>query len=132
MITANSWFECNWDFFVKRKVDRYRLRFKIPATGYDDGEPLPAHINHGNWLVRCPCGGYEYVWEEGWVFCFSCANNYIGHKFRKTTFPSIRAEIEGIMKVRPLHNRNWNLGETLDDLRKENEEHASELLVGGG
>jgi hypothetical protein len=62
----------------------------------------------------------------------------MGHKYRRLVFPKQRQEIEELLAVRPLANRNWNcprdkirLGrdETLDELQRENEEHAAELLI---
>ena len=43
-------------------------------------------------------------------------------------FPVNRTEIEEILEKRPLANRNWHPGESIEDLLKENDEHKGELL----
>lgn len=133
LVTGNTWFRTSWPEFAKGFLGRFRVKFHYPETGYDENlEPVHAFVNHGNWLVRCPyCNGAEYAFEEGWFFCCSCKNSYIGHKYQRLVFPEERAEIEALLAYRPLLNRNWNPGETLEDLQRENEEHAGELLERG-
>ena len=134
MITGNTWFRQTWQERTETGFRKLRERFQIPETGYDeDIEPVEALLNHGAWLVICPeCpGGGEYAFEEGWFFCCSCLNNSIGHRYRRFVFPPDREEIEKILALRPLDNRNWRPGESLEDLCRENEEHESELLQGG-
>jgi len=138
LITANSWFgpfkkspgPMTFDEWRKTNLARLRERFRYPETGFDGlSFPVKAFVNKGNWLVICPqCGGAEYAWEEGWFFCCSCKNSYMGHKYRRLVFPEDRARIEELLIVRPLANRNWTLKETVEDLERENEEHAAELL----
>lgn len=140
LITANSWFagykgtvgkEITHDLFRRAVLKRLFDRFHIPEAGFDqEAKPLQAIVNKGSWLVVCPkCGGAEYAWEEGWFFCCSCKNSYLGHKFRRAVFPEEREKIEDILALRPLANRNWTPGETFEDLERENEEHAAELLA---
>jgi len=143
LITANTWFAnlgrpgprimtfADWRKF---RLGRLRERFRIPDAGLDDTlEPVLAFVNKGRWIVVCPkCGGGEYAWEEGYYFCCSCLNSYMGHKFRRLVFPKERVKIEELLIVRPLGNRNWFPQETLAGLKRENEEHAVELLVKGG
>ncbi len=143
LITANTWFAnlgrpgprimifADWRKF---RLGRLRERFRFPDTGLDDTlEPVLAFVNKGRWIVVCPkCGGGEYAWEEGYYFCCSCLNSYMGHKFRRLVFPKQRVEIEELLIVRPLGNRNWFPKETLAGLKRENEDHAAELLVEGG
>lgn len=141
LITANTWFAgystrgalapTTFDVFRRTFLERLRGRFRIPETGFDqDTAPVPAIVNKGNWLVICPkCGGAEYAWEEGFFFCCSCKNSYLGHKYRRLKFPKNRAEIEAILVKRPLANRNWTPKETVEDLVAENIKHAAELLT---
>lgn len=132
LVTGNSWFRESWAEHAAGFLGRFRQKFRYPETGVDGtGEPLPAFVNQGNWLVRCECGGAEYAFEEGLFFCCSCKNSTHGHKYRRSVFPKERAKIEALLAVRPLLNRNWEPGETVEDLERENEEHAGELLVRG-
>ena len=132
MITANMFFnrlEGGWEEFRATVLVPRLGKSLIPEQGYDEeSQPFKAYVNHGRWLVKCECGGCEKVWEEGWVMCQSCLNAAQGHKYRRTVFPTTRKKIEEILIVRPLPNRNWSPGETLADLRRENEEHKEELL----
>lgn len=144
LITGNTWFGSmtnkpgprimSFDDFRNVRLIRIRERFRIPDGGLDDTEaPVQAFVNKGRWIVVCPkCGGGEYAWEEGYYFCCSCLNSYMGHRFRRLVFPKDRAKIEELLVVRPLANRNWNLTDTLADLKRENKEHKDELLVKGG
>ena len=144
LITANTWFGSmtqrpgtrimTFEDFRNVRLVRIRERFRIPDGGLDETEPpIQAFVNKGRWIVVCPkCGGGEYAWEEGYYFCCSCLNSYIGHRFRRLVFPKDRARIEKLLVVRPLANRNWNLTDTLADLKRENKEHEDELLVKGG
>lgn len=149
LITANTWFgsmsnrpdkKIHFHDFRQGLLHKLRRRFNIPETGFDEElEPVPAFVNRGAWLVMCPkCNGAEYAWEQGYFFCCSCLNSYMGHKYRRLVFPNHWKEIEALLAVRPLENRHWNnphfkikMGrdETLGDLKRENEEHAVELLV---
>jgi len=139
LITANTWFggmqrapgPMTFDTFRLTNLRRLRDRFHIKEAGYSkSSEPVKAFVNKGNWLVICPhCGGAEYAWEEGWFFCCSCKNSYLGHRYRRLVFPTDRAEIEAALVVRPLENRNWHITETVEDLERENKEHAGELLT---
>lgn len=128
----------SFEIFRQTFLLKIRVRFKIDETGFDEEiEPVEAFVNKGIWLVMCPkCNGAEFAWEEGWFICCSCKNSYCGHKYRRLIFPKDRNEIEELLVVRPLENRNYKgplqSDETLEDLREENRQHASELLPEGG
>jgi hypothetical protein len=131
LITANIFFSRigNWEAFRKQVLIPELGGKLIAEQGYDrESPPLEAYVNHGRWLVRCECGGCEYAWEERWFFCQSCLNSEHGHKYRRTVFPKNRRQIESLLLLRPLHNRNWYSGETIKQLAKENKEHKEELL----
>jgi hypothetical protein len=144
LITGNTWFAgftrretvrtITFELFRQAYLARLFRRFRIKEGGFDEkSKPVPAIVNKGNWLVICPqCGGAEYAWEEGWFFCCSCKNSYLGHKYRHSVFPKNRAAIEELLAVRPLANRNWTPKETVEDLKRENEEHAAELVAAEG
>jgi len=115
-------------------LGKLRKRYQIPETGYDtESRPLVAFLNEGMWIVQCPdCRGAEAAFDECWFFCCSCKNAVTGHKYRRFVFPPHRKQIEELLDLRPLPNRNWLPGETLDDIKRDNEEHVSELLNVGG
>ncbi|MDP2718314.1 MAG: hypothetical protein Q8P44_00555 [Dehalococcoidia bacterium] len=141
MITANSHFMNNpyptkprglpvrnWQEWKRYVIEPLMKSKLVPDMGYDTGEPLTAQVRQGYWIVLCPCGGAEYVWEEGGMMCLSCLNAAHGHRYRRTKFPRKRREIEDILIIRPLINRNWLPGETVKDLERENHQHETELL----
>lgn len=139
LITANTWFGAmqkvpgpmTFETWRKTNIARLRARFHVPEGRFDDTlEPVPAFVNKGRWIAVCPhCGGGEYAWEEGFFFCCSCLNSYMGHRYRRLVFPEDRIAIEDALAVRPLENRNWTIKETVADLVKENQDHVDELLV---
>jgi hypothetical protein len=130
MITGNTWFEVPWRFFEAKRVAKWRERFQVDDYGCvpDDYPPVLAECHEGAWLVRCECRGAEYAWEEGLFWCFSCGNDSAGHRVRRSAFPLERAEIEALLMRRTLKRRTWLKEETVDDLIRQNEEHADELL----
>jgi hypothetical protein len=151
LVTANSWFssisdklgvkKMNFGIFRRTFLAKLRLRYKFPEPidCFDnESEPVEAFVNKGMWIVMClNCkGGAEFAWEEGYFFCCSCKNSYNGHRYRRLIFPADRQEIEDLLSVRPLENRNYrgplHPNETLEVLRQENKDHASELITEGG
>lgn len=113
------------------------------------GKPVHAEVNFGQWIAQCECGGAESVhWDEPIFYCCSCGN-YANHgKPRAVIFPSKKEikDIETVLLKRPVivkggtHmiertvnarpaiidekgvlSRSWIPGETVKDLRKENE-----------
>lgn len=96
-----------------------RLGISPEARAATAGE-VRAEVNHGRWLARCPrCPGAELVQPDDPVmWCLSCgAGPY------RVRFPRERRQIEALLLLRPRPEaRNWRPGESLDDLRRENEE----------
>lgn len=140
LITANTWFgsmhtnpnrTMTFDIFRQSHLAALRKRFSFPERPLNkEAEPVTAFVNRGAWLARCPdCRGAEYAWEEGVFFCTSCLNSGLVHRYRRLVFPEERGRIEELLIVRPVANRNWNLGEAIEVLERENEEHAAELLT---
>jgi len=129
IITANTWFKMSFMDFRRKIILPDLLKHGLKDMGCDTvKEPLQAWVTNGRWSITCPCGGGEFAWEEGWAICHSCYNGYMGHKYRRVVFPDNRKEIESLLLMRPLQKREWHPGETLEDLQRENEEHADELL----
>jgi hypothetical protein len=84
-----------------------------------------AEVNHGRWLVRCICGGAEEAaWQEPVFFCLSCGSNGNDSYLTSVEFPKQREEIEKVLLVRSIENRNWQPGESSSDLQSENREHG--------
>ena len=129
MITANVWFNTNFEGFRTSKLIPQMAKMRLKEQGIALDKPLLTYVNHGRWLVSCDkCKGAEYAWEEGMFMCRSCWNAGHGHQYRKAEFPEDRQKIEKILEKRALPNRNWSHGETLAFLRQENKEFKAELL----
>ena len=94
----------------------------IDARPHIDETALVARIDHGRWLVDCPCGSGVAVdpdWDE--ARCFAC-----GSVYPHVVFPAgqLRARIETTLRLRPLSSRNWRPTESVDVLIAENIEHG--------
>jgi len=129
IVTANSWFKCSFDTYKQMQLMPDMMRHginKLPDVSTAD--PLTAFVNHGRWIVVCECGGAEFAWEEGLFMCRSCFNAKHKHNLRRSVFPAAKAEIERLLVVRPLPNRNWLPYESVESLGAENAEHKDELL----
>ena len=95
------------------------------------GPMLKARIDHGRWLADCPyCRGAELVTLDDPVFlCLSCGNVVCMSQFLPVQFPNEqrRNRIEELLIIRPLPNRNWRTGESVEDLKRENRKNAYRL-----
>ena len=78
---------------------------------------LLAHINHGRWLVHCAACPQAMWTHPEWKIacCTECGAVYEG-----IIFPFERPVIEQILLMRWVENQNWEPGETVADLQREN------------
>jgi hypothetical protein len=81
-----------------------------------------ARANHGRWIVDCPdCSNAQMACPSDHRFmCNECANALNGGFWRPVIWPKNRPEIDKLLMVRPLANRNWDPGETVVLLKLEN------------
>jgi hypothetical protein len=100
---------------------------EIATTGQ-----VRAQVRQNILCAQCPdCNGAELVWRNGpyLMLCNSCWNAKLGGKWRQVIIPDNLEYIIAALERRPMpQNRNFWKDETLEDLMRENEEHASELL----
>jgi hypothetical protein len=99
---------------------------------YAEVNPLTPSEAVARWVARCPdCpGGSSYVWIDGphVMWCLACTNEAIAHKWRRVTVPADRLEIERLLSLRPRSSqRAWLPGETVEQLRAENESIGAEV-----
>lgn len=82
-------------------------------------------VHRGSWLVKCPCLSAALACRtDHRFFCVTCGNVAVDGAWVPVTWPDDIEAIEEILMRRMYrNNRNWEPGETLDDLAKENEEH---------
>ena len=87
------------------------------------GNPILARVNHGRWIADCPdCAGAELARDGRLFICHNCSSGP-----HQVIFPAEREVIELLLSWRPEINRNWEVGETVENLERENKEHG----VGG-
>jgi hypothetical protein len=99
--------------------------------------PMTARINHGVWIASCECGAEGHpspgcvVYLDnpiGW--CVRCGNRAHGGMWRPIMVPGAdeRAAIEAVLLCRPsLSDRNWQPGETVDELIAQNLAHGDPI-----
>ena len=92
-----------------------------------DAPAAEAFVNHGRWIALCPQGdgGAEYIDPtRPTFFCCECRNVATDHLPIPVRIPANAAEIEEHLLKRPdPKTRNWLVGETVEDLHRENVEH---------
>jgi len=99
-----------------------------PVLGFSEeiAEELVAYgvIYTGGWVVPCPfCQGQENAQlDEPFFRCCSCWNRAADFKALRVIYPTEVDQIEALVMKRPNgKSRGWVRGQTLDDLRAENE-----------
>lgn len=81
---------------------------------------IAVRVNHGRWIVDCPvegCSAAQLASDTDHRFvCVECAAGPY-----RVVWPEEREAIEQVLEGRPQPARNWEPGETVDDLHAENE-----------
>lgn len=115
---------------------------RIPPIGRRDrrARPLAARVNHGVWIVACPCeqpglpSPGMALWPSiPWMWCVRCRNHETRGKWRPVAVPpaEVRARIEAILLCRPgVSDRNWEPDETIAELIRQNVEHGDPVPEG--
>lgn len=95
---------------------------------------LEVVVNHGRWIVECPdCHDAQLASRHDPRFmCVACGNASVGGKWRRVTWPAKANQIEELLEVRVAALQNWAPGETVADLKAENELLASGAVLIGG
>lgn len=114
----------------ERVAERYPLWGRTPdwrAVGI-----VAARINAGRWIADCPLPGCNEAVHTAVglpFFCPNCLNAANGYHAYQVRFPDETSLIEHILSERPLPTtRNWQPGETIEQLINENWQHG---LSGG-
>lgn len=113
--------DLNYRDFVAVAWGKARQRGPLPAFEKAE-ETIDAYINYGRWIAECPMGdGCAFVVSKDQPY-FICTVN--AHGPYKVRFPRNANAIEDELRKRPENNQNWVKGETVGDLRVENERHG--------
>lgn len=112
---------------IKQRAARSGISWEGGSIEVSDDSPIPAIVNHGRWIVKCPyCRGAELLNEEHLFMCQSCFNAPASYKFLKVKVPRWGSSIEAILLKRPMmENRNWT-NEEASELEEENKAHGLE------
>jgi hypothetical protein len=134
ILDGRSKFDCSLaEFYVRHDIAQAAARngVLVPPVGHPapGDEPALAIVtpweNAARWVARCPCcpGGAAYVWLDCPImFCIACGNQDIGGRWRAIVLPPNPGEIATLLVQRPrLINRYWSPGESVEQLRAENE-----------
>lgn len=85
---------------------------------------VPVEGNHGRWVVICPtCRAAQLADPVDRRFmCHSCANAAVNGLWRPVIWPKNHEAIATVLDQRPnMADRNYEWGETVDQLREQNE-----------
>ena len=125
--TGDTYFnEIDKENISGRKIAiKFLQRDRILNLPIYDFKPLDARIEHARFIVDCPnCNSAEFAFEDNLFFCSQCKNSDIQGKARRVIMPPERKQIEEILGKRPIINRHWNPGETVEALQNENILHG--------
>lgn len=97
-----------------------------PATS---SQAVRALVNGGRWIVRCSsCSGAQFASRsDRRFFCSSCLNHANNNRWIGVEWPDDASiqRIERALMLRPNPaNRNWEPGESVADLDRENGLHG--------
>jgi hypothetical protein len=105
-----------------------RVMLPNPMT-VSDSHVATVSLNHGRWVAQCPfCNGCEFAREDELFICQECYNKSVGHSYIKAPLPDNRETIENAVGKRPEINQNWEPGETIEQLIKDNKTHMAEVV----
>lgn len=100
---------------------RYLRRSGLTVEPWLHIGEVRAHVGAGAWRVRCVCGEAPPA-DPDWrlACCSGC-----GAVYEDVAFPDDREDIEAVLLKRRNHvTRNWQHGETVEELRRENLAHG--------
>jgi ribosomal protein S27AE len=106
---------------------RQREGRALPPRDFRPRGAVCAEVNRGRWIARCPlCGpGAMLVSRADPRFwCVTCGMAANGGQPMQVLFPAEQRTIETILLMRPVENRNWQPGEGVAALARENLEHG--------
>lgn len=116
MLTNGDECETGEDVFWKCWVP-HLARYKNMEPLPDPREVIP-YLNAGRWVTDCPeCHGGIACWDRNpYACCLGC-----GHMFEVTwQLPALRSEVMRLLAGRPEAHRNWDVGETVEELKIQN------------
>lgn len=118
------------DFVIRGPMAKNANRAGVKLPPFKDVHAtmrLYARVNHNRWIVDCPtCKNAEFLWPDERLFmCQICWNGTFNGQWVSVEVPQQKNIIEQILKTRPApQNRNWEIGESVQELRRQNRDHG--------
>ncbi|GAA4358390.1 hypothetical protein [Angustibacter luteus] len=82
------------------------------STALAVDSPVSVRVNHGRWLVDCPCGGAQLASRTDQRFlCCDCGNALVDGLFRPVVWPPDADAIETALAELELDAQNWPVDE---------------------
>lgn len=107
--------------FTLRQAAKQGRLGKLPQASAPKKDAIKVLVNHGRWLVECPCGSAQYAsCDDARFLCSQCWNEDVGGRWKAVVWPKDPEAIEAALSGRPIPNRNWIPSETVDDLHEDN------------
>lgn len=97
-------------------------------TGAAKTPVVEVRVNHGVWQTVCPfCDSAQHASEtDRRFYCAGCQNEAANHKTLPVKWPRNTEAIHTQLAIRPHRRfRNWEPGETLADLQRQDQEALS-------
>lgn len=111
----------NDDAYVDRVARALAKRGEAPPRV--DVRTVVAYLNNGRWVADCPnCRNGLPIHPE-WTKT-ACRGNGCGRIFINVVVPENWRAIESTVTMRPVANRNWQDGESVEFLQGENVLHG--------
>ena len=110
------------DMIIKQLIALGHTRLIETVKKKPIGKPVFAVVNHSRWIAHCDyCDSAAAVNPGGGFFCLTCLNLKNNNRSRPVVFPENYKEIEELLEKRELpRNRNWLIGEPIENLMVEN------------
>ncbi len=100
-------------------------------SGHAKLGPIHPQVNHGRWIVECPCCPSAALAGPGFVtdrfLCAECGSSAAGGRYFEVVWPDreMTRRVMRLLAIRPdVENRNWFPGEPVEILEAENIEHG--------
>jgi hypothetical protein len=136
VLTGEGYFGCSLEAFARSKLVPIARRDGLALPGLAEvanAEPIIATVHEGRWIVSCPdCRtDHQIAFDQDALYmCANCWNESLGGEWRRVAFPVEREAIEAVlMERRRRVHQNWTAGESLVELREQNQALAPEGIV---
>lgn len=110
------------DLLNRLRAEQGQPLLEPPSDSEQSKTRLLAYVNHGRWVVDCPCGSAQLASRSDRRFwCVECHNAWASGKWVGVDWPQDEADVEALLLERPEEKtRNWQPTEDTMALVAEN------------